>query len=287
MDLILGSAQFGMPYGIANNFEQVKTPEIEKIIKFSVKNNIKYIDTAISYGNVEAILSTIDLKNFNIINKIPTYEKNYGNIRNWAKLTVNNSLEKMKLKKFDSLLIHNIENIDNKNFKKLILTFEEMKKNKIINKLGISVYNNDQLKKIFNIYNIDIVQLPYSIFNRSFEKNGWLEKLKKNKIEIHGRSIFLQGLLLVKAKNLPRKFLVWEKLWSKYNIWLDDHKLSALEACIEFIKNSKYIDKVVVGVNSLNQLKEINNCFKSPKRIIEFPFFTNNKKIYDPNEWYK
>ena len=114
MDLILGSAQFGMPYGIANNFEQVKTPEIKKIIKFSVKNNIKYIDTAISYGNVETILSKIDLKDFNIINKIPTYEKNYGNIENWAKLTVNNSLEKMKLKKFDSLLIHNIENIDNK-----------------------------------------------------------------------------------------------------------------------------------------------------------------------------
>ena len=127
-----------------------------------------------------------------------------------------------------------------------------------------------------------------NIFDRRFKKSKWPEKLQDVKIEVHARSIFLQGLLLMSKDTLPKKFFKWKKIFLKWEDWLKNKsKISAVEACLGYIYNLKYIDKIIVGVDNLDHLVEILQSYQiiRKKKIIYPDFKCNDKKILNPFNW--
>jgi len=276
---ILGSAQFGLKYGVTNK-KRLNHQNIKEILKTLSKENIKFIDTAQSYGLSEKIIGNSNVKNFKIITKVKLQKKNF----NLHKL-ISKSLKNLKIKKLYGLIIHNPNILDETMFKKICKQVVDLKKRNIINKFGISIYYPWELYKFKSLKIIDILQVPISIFDRRFLKKNLLKKIKKNNIEIHARSIFLQGLLISNYKDIPKKFDKWNNVWNKWDISTKCNKFEKLSACLSFVLEKNYIDKIIVGVNSLQNLKDITYNFKYKKKYSSIPEFTNKINSINSMLW--
>ena len=284
MKISIGTAQFGFNYGITNFNGKVKFNEIQKIIRFCNTNKIKNLDTAIEYGKSEQVLGKFPLSKFSIVTKLPKIP-NYAikSPENWIKNQVKKSRQKLKVQKIFCLLLHDPSQLRGKLGNKIIHSIQKLKNEGYLINFGVSVYTVKELNKIISKFKIDLVNLPLSIINRDFMKEDYLKLLKKKKIKIHVRSIFLQGLLLnyKHIKNSPIKKNNFFNQWDK---WLNNQNITALEACLLFVKRIKEIDKIIVGVDSVQHLKEICKAYKSSKKIY-FPKFIINKKLKNPIKW--
>lgn len=284
MKLSIGTAQFGFKYGICNTKGIVNIEEVRKIIKYSKSKKIYSIDTAEGYGKSHKVLGKLNLKNCKITTKISNIKKKkIKNLENFITLKIQKFLDDLNINKIHALLIHDASELRGKFGKNFYNVLQNLKKKKKILKVGVSVYNKKELDFILKTYNIDIVNLPISVANQEFVEDKYLIKLKKKKIEIHARSIFLQGLLLTKYKFIPKKFKKNKFILEWYD-WLKINNYNSLEASIAFIKKIKHIDKIIVGVDNFDQLKMI---VKAYKKNLNFNFnkFYQSLILKRPFQW--
>ena len=285
MNLAIGTAQFGLDYGISNSAGKVKLPEIKKIIKLASDSGIDTIDTAMAYGDSEELLGKCSLENFKIITKIGAIQESENRIENWILDEVHLSLEKLKLNNIYGLLLHRPNELISKKGETLFYSIQNLKKLGLVKKIGISIYSTDELVSILDSYDIDIVQLPLNIFNREAINNDILKVLKSRDIEIHARSCFLQGLLLMEQKNIPIKFKKWSNLFIDWHEWLIKNDISPAQGCLSFLNSINEIDKVIVGVENVKQLQELIN-YSSVQSITEFPnLICNDQQLINPSNW--
>ena len=283
MKLVIGSAQLGMNYGLFNN-KKISRKEFKKIEKLVINSKIKFIDTAIRYGESENIIGNSKLKNLNIITKIKIPNKKNIHIKNWALKEISKSLIKLKINKIYGVLIHDYKDLLGKHGKNYLLSLQELKKKKIIKKIGISVYEPQEIKKIWKFWRPDLIQVPLNPLDNRILDSGWVDILKKFKVKIFVRSVFLQGLLINENRSL--RINKNEKIiLNKFRNWCYKNNVPLLQACLHFIKQFKKIDYLVVGFNNSNQLKEIIDVFKKKQIIIPKKFSTNKKNLIDPRKW--
>lgn len=283
MKLVLGSVQFGKNYGLVNG-KKIPQIDIKKISNLVVRSKIDFIDTSINYGDSEKIIGNSVLNQLNIITKIKLPKKSI-NIDNWVKKKINSSLTNLKISNVYGVLIHDYKDLLGQRGKKYLKILYSLKKKKIINKIGISIYSPNDLQKIWVFWRPDIVQVPFNILDQRILYSGWLNILKKNKVLIFSRSCFLQGLLLSNYK-FYRRFNKFYKILDKFSNWCKTNRISKLEACISFVKKIKEIDYLIVGFNNYYQFKEILKCFNK-KNFLEVPniFSINDEKLIDPRKW--
>jgi len=283
--IILGSANFNQLYGIKKNF--IKKSEIKKLFDLALKNKIKTIDTSPLYDKSEKIIGLLNNNRFKIISKIPKPPKNIKreNIKKWLKQSVMISLKNLKIKKFECLLLHNANSLLCKNGDEIYKGIRNMKINGFTSKIGVSIYDFNVLDIILKKFKFNLIQAPFNILDQRLVEKGWLKKLKKRKIEVHARSIFLQGILLLKHNQLPKKLIKLSKKLMVWENWLKKNKFSSLQVCLSFVLNQRQLDGIVVGFNNTNQLnqilklKQIKNNFSLPNLNIK------DKKLIDPREW--
>jgi aryl-alcohol dehydrogenase-like predicted oxidoreductase len=283
MKLVIGSAQLGMNYGLFNN-RKINHKEFKKIEKLVLKSKINFIDTAINYGDSENIIGSSKLKNLHIITKIKLPSKKNIQVRNWALKEISKSLYKLKIKKIYGVLIHDYKDLLGKYGKDYLLSLQELKKKKIIKKIGISIYDSHEIKKIWKFWKPDLIQVPFNPLDNRILDSGWVDVFRKFKVKIFARSVFLQGLLI----NEDNSFIVNKNyliLLNKFKNWCYKNNISLLQACIHFVKQFKKIDYLVVGFNNYSQLKEIIDVFKKKQIIIPKKFSTNKKNLIDPRKW--
>ena len=263
--IILGSANFNQTYGVKKNF--IKKDEIKRLFKIAQKNRIKTIDTSPLYKNSEKIIGLLNKNKFKVVSKIPKRPKKIKkkNIKKWVKKSVMISLKNLKIKKFEYLLLHDANSLLGLYGNEIYEGIKNMKIDGLTNKIGISIYDFDTLEEILKKFKFDIVQAPLNILDRRLIEEGWLKKLKKKKIEVHARSIFLQGTLLLKRNQLPNAVKKFNKDWIKWEKWLKKNKLNPLEASFSYILNQKKLDGIVLGSNSKHQLKQILKIKKIKK----------------------
>ena len=199
MNIILGTAQLMHNYGLAK--KRLKANDLKKILLYAKKNNCKYIDTAISYKKVNKILGKNNIKNFKIITKIK--DLNNKNLVNKILF----SKKELKISKFHAILLHDENELLNSHSKKNYIKLKELKKKGLTNHIGVSAYSFKKTLKIIQKFKIDLLQLPLNLFDRRFLNKKFLRIVKKNKIKIHFRSIFLQGLLLNQHLHKKNTFL--------------------------------------------------------------------------------
>lgn len=279
--LILGTAKFGYNYGISKKI--LKTNEIKKIFKIVKSNKINFVDTAQNYVNSERRLGILKNCNPNFITKINLDNNIKKNPTKYLENKVLLSLKKLRIKRLYGLLIHNPSFIfKNKKFYKLIYSF---KKKGLVKKIGFSIYNQNELKIILDKFKFDLIQLPISLFDRRFVANNSLKILKKRKVEIHARSIFLQGLLINEEFQKKKFFQKWKNDFKDLSIWSKKNHSTVLASCISYVFSVKEIDKIVIGVDSAENLKEIisSNIIKF-KQYPKFEIRGENK-LLNPSNW--
>ena len=284
--IVIGTANFGMDYGIGNNQKKLLDSDILDIISVAKKKGIETIDTAVSYGNSLKRLGEIGINDFKIITKFPRIPVDKKNQTNWFDDQVSRTLEQLGISSLEAILLHYPRDIlENKNFE-LIHFLSNLKKDGVIKKIGVSIYEKNELEEILKIFKPEIIQCPINLFdNRLLEKN-YLEEISNKGIEVHIRSIFLQGLLLFKKEEMPQDFLKFQNIWQEWYNWLKIIKLNPLEACIRYTNSIKGVDKIVVGINSAHQLKQIIKYMRKPKLYKE-PNWQNpiSTKLIDPRLW--
>ena len=196
------------------------------------------------------------------------------------------ALKQLGISSLEAILLHYPKDIlENKNFE-LIHFLSNLKKDGVIKKIGVSIYEKNELEEILKIFKPEIIQCPINLFdNRLLEKN-YLEEISNKGIEVHIRSIFLQGLLLFKKEEMPQEFLKFQNIWQEWYNWLKIIKLNPLEACIRYTNSIKGVDKIVVGINSANQLKQIIKYMRKPK-LYKGPNWQNpiSTELIDPRLW--
>ena len=291
--LCIGTAQFGTDYGITNLVGRIQIEEVKEILDLMRKNDINLIDTARSYGDSEKIIGKIINKNddfFKIITKISPYFikelSNRDQFDEWTKL-FEDSLTRLNKNMIEGILIHS--NKLNLNQRLILMDWLlELKNRGKVKKIGWSIYEEKDLESI-NLKNIDLVQLPFSFYDQRLMVSGFLKKLYEEGIEIHARSIFLQGLILTNYSNWPK--------------WVDsrDNKLhkfmqknissigsTPIEMAISFVKACPYVDALVFGFTSTKELLEIIKVFNNQSKFISTNNFCNvnfSSKLLDPRLW--
>jgi len=284
--LSLGTAQFGLNYGISNQTGKVKVQEVKKILQLAKNSNIDTIDTAIVYGDSEKVIGDIGFKNFQIITKLPALHEDCEDIYSWVEKNVKLSLKRLKTPSLYGLLVHRTEDLLGNYGMKLINALKIIKKNGLVKKIGISIYDPSECEKVMKLTRMDIVQAPLNIIDRRLELSGWLSKLSKNKIEIHTRSTFLQGLLLTPLKNIPPKFNIWNDIWKKWSQEIEKNKLDKITECLSYPLSHPEISRVIVGIDSLSQFKEIIKASKTNFKIKDWSLLSStDQRLINPFNW--
>lgn len=284
MKLGLGTVQFGLNYGISNAKGQIPIDEVRQIIRLARDLGIDTLDTAAAYGDSETVLGMCNTDDMRIISKIPSIPSAVQ-IDNWIKKQTEQIFSRCNRQSIDGLLFHNCDDIFTTNGYKSYQYLVQMKKNRLLRKVGVSVYSPEQLERALTNFDIDIVQLPLNIFDRRFENSGMLKTLKNKNIEIHVRSVFLQGLLLMASSEYPNNFKRFLPHLNKWQAWLQANNISPLEACIRHIKSFKEIDRVIVGVESVQQLSEINRAFIASAFKAPMTLSSGEETLINPSLW--
>ena len=286
MRIVLGSAQFGLNYGITNNVGKVKSQEVRKILSYARENNINTLDTAIEYGDSEASLGMANISNWRVVTKLPVIPKKTNNIPEWIDQQINSSLLRLKIPKLDGLLLHNPIDLLSKNGNEIWKTIQIKKNEGLVKKIGFSIYSPNELELLWSSYKPDIVQVPFNILDRRIKTSGWLQKLNENNVEIQVRSVFLQGLLLMNPIERSRLFYKWQFIWSVLDSWIMNNNISPIEASLGVVLSEKNIDCVIVGVESKNQLNEIISISNSSFNLkLPESLSTVDLDLIEPVNW--
>lgn len=284
MKLALGTVQFGLDYGVANQGGQVSLQEASDILALARKHQIDTLDTAIAYGNSENVLGEIGTAQWRVVSKLPEMPENVA-VGRWVQEQVEGSLSRLRCEQLYAVMLHRPEQLSGPQGAELADALRALKAQGRVKKIGVSIYQPEELGPILQKLDLDIIQAPLNIIDRRLQSSGWLSKLKAADVEVHVRSAFLQGLLLMDKSQRPQKFERWDTLWETWDAWLAQHGLTPLQACLGFLNVCEGVDRVVVGVDSRQQLTEILNADTCSLPPVPEALSSDDVDLINPAHW--
>jgi pseudaminic acid cytidylyltransferase len=284
--LAIGTVQFGLDYGVANKHGQVDAKEASLILQAGNSRGIDTLDTSISYGVSEECLGNVGVNKYKVVTKLPPIPLGIKDINSWVYDQMQASLTRLNIRTAYGLLVHDTSQLFGSNGAKLASAISSLKQEGLVHKIGVSAYGPDEVASVFQRFEVDIIQIPFNVFDRRMLTSGWLQRLNSSGIEIHARSIFLQGLLLLPLDAVPEKFSQWAPLLKFWHEWLDTHDTSALETCLHYPLSIPQIDRVIVGIDNHQQLNEIMEAFNPRNRPFIFPDIScDDELLLNPSNW--
>ena len=276
VEYCIGTAQFGMDYGIANLSGRPKQDDIDKIMQYATKNNIRYFDTAQSYGKSETVIGEA-ISKLSKINKIRIISKLSPDLQENSPESivdsVKSSINKLNIKSLYALLAHRVEAIKSETF---LAAIRILKKDGLVIKTGVSVYTPEDALRVIKNNEVDILQIPFNILDKRWLVRGIIEEAKENNIQVFFRSIFLQGLIFLNEKDLINRNMSWAYPYlKKFNALVNDTPFSTVELAFGILNQVSGNNVIIMGLDSLNQLQQ--NLSIIEKSVI-------NEKVSD--EWW-
>lgn len=283
--IVLGTAQFGMPYGIANRMGTVDRIELRKILELAWREGVDTLDTAIAYGESERRLGESGVRQWRIVSKLPAVPASEPDVEAWVRRSIADSLRLTGVPSLYGMLLHQPSQLLQPMGNALYSALLEAKDRGEVSKIGVSIYAPEDLEALGSRFTFDLVQGPMNIFDRRLRTSGWLSKLHAGGVEIHIRSIFLQGLLLMEPAKRPARFNAWKQLWDGWDGWLDEQSLTPMQACVGFGVSQHDVDGIVVGVDSLQQLQGILLSSKGVPVLPPDHLQSNDPDLINPSRW--
>ena len=276
MELCLGTVQFGMDYGIKGQ-KQPTVDQAVAMLDYATQNGINTIDTANAYGTAEDVVGTFLSKKTVHRDSLFIISKFRPNLLDDAKpdeyysvmrKNLDNTLSRLHTDYLDSYLLHSARYVFND---EIIDTLNRMKTDGLVKRVGVSIYEPEEAKKCIERPNVEFMQLPYSIFDQRMDKAGVFEEAKNDTIQIHSRSAFIQGLILMDEDEVPPFLAKAKPIVGKISLLCKRHGISRISLAMNYVKQQSRISHLVFGVDNLQQLKEDINIFQNniPKDIID------------------
>ena len=285
--LAVGTVQFGLNYGIANTRGQVSREQAGEMLSIARAARIDTIDTAIAYGEAEDVLGHIGVSGFRIVSKVPSLPKIVDAADDWIEAQVEASLARLGVSRLNGLLLHAPDDLQGPSGSAIAQGMLRVRNAGLVERIGLSVYSPEQLARLINILPLEIIQIPINVLDRRFADTGWLDRMYNNGVEIHARSAFLQGLLLMSVDRIPSKFTQFLPPIKNWHNWLKNGAacISPVQACLAHVASYKSIARIVVGFDSLTQLQEITAAAEAPPRMAPESLSVSSSPLINPNQW--
>ena len=281
--IILGGAQLGLPYGVLGTGEKLNALEVKDLLDVAESIGIQTIDTAIAYGTSESVIGDYSNSRFKIITKLPPLPNDVNDVSGWVRQQIDASLTRLQTNNIDALLLHHPQDLTGEFGVTLKKVIEELLSEGVIKRFGVSIYAPDELTTIVGHFPIDVVQTPFNVFDQRI--TPWLETLSRNGIEVHARSVFLQGILISPASARPAHFKKWEAQFNQFDRWVSELSMSAISVCLGVALSQPGISHLVVGALSSTQLLEtaaqIPKDFSHRSEHMQ----SNDLALIDPRVW--
>jgi aryl-alcohol dehydrogenase-like predicted oxidoreductase len=285
MRLALGTVQFGQKYGIANVSGQVGAATAAAILARARTAHVDTLDTAIAYGNSEACLGEAGVSEWRVVTKLPPLPAGVANASVWAEEQAHSSLRRLRIEQLEALLLHSPADLLGESAHGLIGALESLKAKGLIRAAGISIYNPTQLELIWKVWQPDLVQVPCNVLDRRLIRSGWLERLCRQGVRIHVRSLFLQGLLLMSAPQRPVWFGRWSELLDRWLNWCNANEVLPIEAALAFAQSVPGVERLIVGVDSAEQWEEVLAASVASTTLPPEDFASEDPDLIEPSRW--
>lgn len=285
MKLALGTVQFGLNYGVANTAGCVSVQEVSAILQHAQACGMDTLDTAITYGDSEAVLGQLGVEQWKVVTKLPAVPDGCHDLEQWIQDQIKQSMVRLRVTQLHGVLLHRPAQLLEREGAALYDSLQGLKSEGLTRKIGVSVYGPGELDALFGAYAFDLVQAPLNIIDRSLVDSGWAKRLHDSGVELHARSVFLQGLLLMPSSQRPAKFNRWADVWNEWDGWLAREGLTPLQACMRYVTNLSAVDCVVVGVDAVAQLDEI--VAAADGNLDSMPKFQplQDRRLINPATW--
>ncbi|MEW6055162.1 MAG: aldo/keto reductase [Bdellovibrionota bacterium] len=262
MKLGLGTVQFGLNYGVSNRSGIVAPSEVKNVLACAAKSGaVGYLDTATAYGSAEEVLgATLEQRHpFKIVTKTPTFKDSLISSESADELerSFRKSLLRLNQTAVYGLLAHHASPLLDRDGAFLFDRMLKLKEQGVVKKIGVSVYSAEEIDRVIERYPVELIQAPVSLLDQRLVTGGHLARLNERGIEVHARSVFLQGLLLMEADNIPRNLASIQEHLGNLRAEVEARGLTMLQAALGFVLNLEAVTACLVGVCSLSELNQI------------------------------
>jgi aryl-alcohol dehydrogenase-like predicted oxidoreductase len=281
--LALGTVQFGLNYGVANLAGQISLPDAREVLTEARQAGLDLLDTAPVYGDSESRLGQLGVRDWRIVSKLPSLPPGIADVGRWVAAQVNGSCDRLGVARLYGVLLHRPGELSQEHGAELARALEDLKTSGRVEKVGVSIYDPAELPAITDRLALDLVQAPLNVFDRRLVQSGWLGRLAADGVEVHVRSIFLQGLLLL--TELPDRFAPWRSLWQRWRDWLVASDRTPIEACVQFALSFPEVAQVVVGVDGVRQLREIITLAGRGSPAWPQEVWSEDPRLLNPSLW--
>lgn len=281
--LTLGASSWGNDYGLFNPLG-IDSKEVNQILQLAARSGITRIDTAPDYGESEIVIGFANATDFQIYSKVSAASwQRDGQDPN---ISIHESLKRLGAKKFAGLMFHSSSSIFNAP-KESIRFMQEVVGSGVASKWGVSVYEVEEVERLLGFCKPDFIQLPSSLADRRFVHSGMISQLSEASIEVHTRSILLQGLILQGPGTIrdgPRGLTNWAYEFEKFS---SDCGLSKLHLALLYNLTNSEVSEVIVGVNSLAHLEALLETLEKSAKTPDFDKLPHIEEIdiIDPRRW--
>ena len=283
--IAIGTANFGMQYGVANSQGKLSKNSVAEILGLAKSLGVTCLDTANAYGESQNALGEFGVRDWRVVSKISSIPRDCEDVRSFVRAEIDLILTSLNLSEFDTVLVHNPKDLMG-NVSEIV--YEELQKAKSqgqVEKIGVSIYDPSDLESITSQFQLDVVQAPINVFDNRLQDSGWLDRLASMGVEVHARSVFLQGVLLSAIAQNNDFFKPWKTTFEKWNRFAESSGTSAMMNCIKHVNSYDKVTFAVVGVDSAQNLSEVFDAFSArPQRINEDNFGVDSQLI-NPARW--
>lgn len=286
----VGTVQFGLAYGVSNTAGRTSPQEAREILRIAAEKALTLIDTAPAYGSSEAVIGDAlpPGHGFRFVTKTPEISSTRIGPEECALVerTFRKSLESLGLHCAYGLLVHDADDLLKAGAERLLDTLRNLRKQGLVTKIGVSVYDEKQIDSILGRFDLDLVQLPVSIVDQRLLVSGHLARMATRNIEIHARSAFLQGLLLMGKGAWPERFRHAFGLLERFHEIAGKRGLTPVQLALGFVQSIPQVSQVVCGVNNVAQLRELIDAAAIALQVGEFvELRSDSEALVDPRCW--
>jgi aryl-alcohol dehydrogenase-like predicted oxidoreductase len=285
--LALGTAQFGLDYGITNAAGRVPPPEVAKLLRAAWDGGVRTLDTAHAYGDSEAVLGECMQDGWQIVTKTlplrgaaigePELERVADAFRH--------SLQRLRVQRVGTLLVHHAQDLLVPGGDALYAWLAEQKRAGTAGRIGASVYDGAEIAALLDRFALDAVQLPASVADQRLVADGSLSRLRAAGVEVHVRSLFLQGVLLAPPEFGARRFPQQAAWLAAFHAECTRRGLTPQQACLSFFKSREEFTVAVAGVSNAAELSQLLGAWESAPAMDWSGWAVDNRAFLDPRLW--
>jgi spore coat polysaccharide biosynthesis protein SpsF len=299
--ITLGTAQFGMNYGITNRTGRPNDSEIVAILNSAMHAGVTCLDSARAYGDSEfrigQVLQDSAKDYFKIATKLIPLDNLPDNVpereitRN-VDASVYGSCHDLRRDHINIMFFHRSSDM----FRwrgAVINRLEYHLKQGVIRSLGVSVYYPDEAIKCIQDERITHLQIPFNILDSRWLNRDFHSALvKRPDVRVHVRSVFLQGLLINQASFWPDWFPSSRDLIIRIDEMVEKFgRKSKTDLCIAYVRSFSWVSSLVLGVETQCQLEELLSFTIEPvlnmdqTSFIQKSFVDIPERLLNPSKW--